>query len=135
MVSIHGGIFILIGGIIVAISLFADLTFFIIAGGCLILWGVLKLIYNKLKGPQQPAAHRQQHPHHVHQTKHAHKAHHIQRAHQQQRTQMQHRTPHVQHRAHPMQNRPLYNQLCPRCGTVLNPQSNFCSGCGARLKH
>jgi len=69
MTSIHGAVFIIIGGVVFIFSLILkDLFVFSFVGGGFILWGIGKLMLRKKEKPKKvikvcPRCHRHTHPH------------------------------------------------------------------------
>ncbi len=159
--DINGWVFIGVGFIVVAISIFFydTLKIFIALGGLMTLYGLGKLSYDNLKAKifpkdeeevpvdlnkaqnpylQQKAVQRPQQP--------AQQIQHHQAAHQQQRVQHQ---VHPQQRqsqqtqyAHPqraqIQHRAAHPQqqqgrYCHGCGAAKQPHHRFCAHCGARF--
>jgi len=126
--SIPGSIILVIGLGIVFISLWAiskgsNLQLFIVAGGLIAFYGLIKTIFEAFKrrarkemtGGGAKELH-QAHAPHPHQT---HKS--VQtRSHYNNNPQ---RSPHGHHSA----------RFCPNCGAPVHSSHNYCSSCGAKL--
>lgn len=145
--DINGWVFIGIGFVVIAVSIFFydTLKIFIAIGGIMTLYGMAKISYDQFKakvfpkeeeeGPvnldkavnpyiQQEKAKRAAYEQQVQQQRTQHTQ--MQRQQQApQHRQVQHQTqqPHAQQRG----------KYCHNCGTLIHPHHRFCNACGARV--
>jgi hypothetical protein len=138
MGRISGWIFIGIGFVVIAVSIFMydTLKFFIVLGGIMTLYGLGKLtvekMENKYEKPEDDGPvllDERQNPYLQRQTqKQQHKQ---QQVHHQHHQQAQHR--HIQHKGH-QQHRQVQHRgkYCTSCGGHVAASHSFCGYCGAQ---
>jgi len=131
MAGIHGLIHIIVGAIVVIISIILrdSLFVFVYVGIGFIIFGILKLLYNKIKNPKE-----KKHKHQPHQRATVHPNHHKRNIHH-------HRQNHPNNQQQMLQQVQNLNKhtnqvaACPYCSNTLKISDNFCSNCGAFLKN
>lgn len=126
--NIHGSVFIIIGGISLAVGIFESrLIFFSIIGGIMIVYGIGKWLWSVITAPKKEVEEKTPQSHHTqmhqHQT-HPHNAHVKTHSHAQVQTQRQqtHTTSQQPHLVHP--------KFCPNCRSQFPNTYRFCPFCG-----
>jgi hypothetical protein len=112
MAEIPSAAYIVIGLVVTIVSFVMGLTFFIYVGIIMVVWGLGKLSYRKLKAPKPAQIEKQSpviQPHRAYQGAH----------------QSAHQT--AGHHA-----RYTADVRCPHCGSAVASNHNFCGSCGAR---